>query len=85
MPACSNRIAAVFTQHVHGDGFLAPRWTGSGGDLHVFGKVVFESVTTKSLSNLGGEERLGRLAGAASQTRRTPTMLGAVPGGAIVP
>ena len=29
-----------------------------GGDLHVFGKAVFESVTTKSLSDLGGEERL---------------------------
>jgi hypothetical protein len=43
------------TQYVHGDCFVAHGWAGVGGNLYVFGKAVFESVTTEGHSGLGGE------------------------------
>ncbi len=31
------------TQHLHGDGFLAYRRTGAGGNLHLFGETVLDA------------------------------------------
>src|SRR3954464_3771264 len=51
-------------QHVHGDGLLAQRWTGAGGNLDVLGKAMLERITAERPATPGGEQRLARLTGA---------------------
>src|SRR6478752_6706902 len=48
-------------QHVHGDGLLAQRWAGAGGNLNILGKAVLERITAERPAAAGGEQRLSWL------------------------
>ena len=49
---------------MHGDFFLAQRWTGAGGEFDVLGEPVFERVAAERLSGLCSEQRIRRISGA---------------------